>query len=277
MKKYILLPIFIFSHLFAQQTATTNDGKEVILFEDGTWQYTVYFADIKPAHIDSLEIPEIPVNSQVVVHSGYTLSYNEMHEQANWVAYELTEKETEGKYKRTDKFIVDPDVKTGSAESKDYKKSGYDQGHLAPAADMAWSKTAMKESFYYSNMSPQEPGFNRGIWKNLEEQVRSWAIDNKAVYVVTGPVLTEGLPSIGPNKVSVPQYYYKVILDYTWPEVKGIGFILPNKKSEDKLQNYAVSIDSVEKLTSINFFYKLPDIQEKYIESMMDVNKWIWK
>jgi len=276
MKKIILL-LFVSSSLFAQQTATTDEGKKVILFEDGSWQYAVYFDDIKPAHIDSLEIPEIPMNAQVVVHAGYTLSYNEMHEQANWVAYELTEKETEGKYKRTNKFIVDPDIITGSAESKDCKKSGYDQGHLAPAADMAWSKTAMKESFYYSNMSPQEPGFNRVIWKNLEEQVRTWAIDNKAIYVVTGPVLTEGLPAIGPNKVSVPKYYYKVVLDYSWPEIKGIGFILPNKKSEDQLQNYAVSIDSVEKVTGINFFYKLPDDQEKYIESMMDVNEWIWK
>lgn len=274
MKYFIIIILSCTSVLFAQQTVTTDEGKKVILFEDGTWQYAVYFDDIKPVHIDSLEIPEIPMNAQVVVHAGYTLSYNEMHEQANWVAYELTEKETEGKYKRANKFIVDPDIITGSAESKDYKKSGYDQGHMAPAADMAWSKTAMKESFYYSNMSPQEPGFNRGIWKNLEEQLRTWAIDNKAIYVVTGPVLTEGLPAIGPNKVSVPKYYYKVVLDYSWPEIKGIGFILPNEKSEDRLQNYAVSIDSVEKVTGINFFYKLPDDQEKYIESIFDVGAW---
>ncbi len=262
------------SSLIAQQTATTDEGKKVILFEDGSWQYVVYFDDIKPAHIDSLEIPEIPMNAQVVVHAGYTLSYNEMHEQANWVAYELTEKETEGKYKRTNKFLVDPDISTGSATSKDYKKSGYDQGHLAPAADMGWSKTAMTESFYYSNMSPQEPSFNRGIWKKLEKQVRGWAIDNNAVYVVTGPVLTDGLPTIGPNKVSVPTYYYKVILDYTLPEIKAIGFIMPNAGSSEPLQSYTVTVDSVEKFTGIDFFYRLPDDQEKIIESIIDVGAW---
>ena len=190
------------------------------------------------------------------------------------MAYELTEKETEGKYKRTNKFIVDPDILTGSASSKDYKKSGYDQGHLAPAADMAWSKTVMKESFYYSNISPQEPSFNRGIWKKLEEHVRGWAIENNAIYVVTGPVLTDGLPTIGPNKVAVPKYYYKVILDYTLPEIKAIGFIMPNAGSSAPLQNYTVTVDSVEKFTGIDFFYRLPDDQEKIIESILDVGAW---
>ena len=196
------------------------------------------------------------------------------HEQANWVAYELTKKETRGKFKRTNKFIADSSISTGSATSQDYKKSGYDQGHLAPAADMAWSKTAMKESFYYSNMSPQLPSFNRDIWKKLEEHVRDWAVDDKAVYVVTGPVLTEGLSTIGPNKVSVPKYYYKVILDYTLPEIKGIGFIMPNAGSKKPLKTYAVTIDSVEKFTGIDFFYRLPDDQEGVIEESMDTGAW---
>ena len=199
---------------------------------------------------------------------------NEGHEQANWVAYELTVSETGGKFKRTNKFIEDPLVSTGSATSKDYKKSGYDQGHLAPAADMAWSEITMKESFYFSNMSPQEPSFNRGIWKKLEEYVRYWACDNETIYVVTGPVLTEGLPSIGPNKVSVPEYYYKVILDYTLPEIKGIGFIMPNAGSKESLKTYAVTIDSVEKVTGIDFFYRLPDDQEGIIESIFDAGAW---
>ncbi|MBU1355377.1 MAG: DNA/RNA non-specific endonuclease [Candidatus Edwardsbacteria bacterium] len=271
---FYIISLLSFSLLNAQQEATTSDGKKVILFEDGTWQYAVYITEIKPVHIDFLEIPENPSSCQMVVHAGYTLSYNEEHEQANWVAYELTEKETEGKHKRTNKFIVDPDISTGSATSKDYKKSGYDQGHLVPAADMAWSQTAMTESFYYSNMSPQEPSFNRGIWKKLEEQVRGWARENNAIYVITGPVLTDGLPTIGPNKVSVPKYYYKVILDYTLPEIKAIGFIMPNAGSSEPLQSYTVTVDSVEKFTGIDFFYRLPDDQEKIIESILDVGAW---
>ena len=119
-------------------------------------------------------------------------------------------------------------ISTGSASLPDYKGSGYDRGHLAPAGDMKWSTTAMSESFYMSNMSPQEPSFNRGIWNRLESQVRRWAIDNGSVYIATGGVLTDGLKTLGSNSVSVPQYYFKVILDYQEPDIKGIGFIIPN-------------------------------------------------
>jgi endonuclease G len=142
---------------------------------------------------------------------------------------------------------------------------------------MGWSTTAMAESFYYSNMSPQTPNFNRGIWKKLEELVRTWAIENNSIYIATGPVLTNNLQSIGPNKVSVPKYYYKVILDYTKPSIKGIGFILPNSGSKEPLQNYAVSINSVEKLTGINFFPLLPDKQEELIEKSLCIRCWSWK
>lgn len=268
----VLLLIGSFSHLLAQQEAVTADGKRVILYENSTWRYALTLVDVRPVKIDSLEIPG--GNGEIVCHTGYTLSYNEEHEQANWVAYELTGKETDRKFKRTNKFIVDPNVSTGSATSKDYNNSGYDQGHLAPAADMAWSITTMKESFYYSNMSPQVPSFNRDIWKKLEEQVRDWAVEDKAVYVVTGPVLTEGLPTIGPNNVSVPKYYYKVVLDYTLPGIKGIGFIMPNAGSKEPLKTYAVTIDSVEKFTGLDFFYRLPNDQEAVIEMNLDIGAW---
>ena len=104
---------------------------------------------------------------------------------------------------------------------------------MAPAGDMSWSEQAMKESFYYSNMSPQNPSFNRGIWKKTEELTRIWAVENKSLYIVTGPILKKYLPTIGPNKVSIPNYYYKAILDYTEPEIKAIAFLIPNR--EDSL------------------------------------------
>ena len=126
-------------------------------------------------------------------------------------------------------------------------------------------------------MSPQTPSFNRGIWKKLEELVRTWAIENNTIYLVTGPVLTTALLTIGPNKVSVPNYYYKVILDYSEPNIKGIGFILPNIGSKEQLQNYAVTIDSVEKLTGIDFFPLLQDEQEKLIEKTLCIKCWTWK
>ena len=141
---------------------------------------------------------------------------------------------------------------------------------------MAWSLEAMNASFYYSNMSPQTPSFNRGIWKKLEEQVRDWVMLYDTLYVVTGPVLTKGLPAIGPNKVSVPNYYYKVILDYKKSRQQAIGFLLPNQKSSLPLRQYVVSVDSIEKLTSIDFFFRLEDNQEQFLEQNLCVNCWQW-
>ena len=178
---------------------------------------------------------------------------------------------------RTNDFRIDYKVKTGSASLSDYKGSGYDRGHLAPAGDMKWSSTVMSESFYMSNMSPQKPGFNRGIWKKLEGSVRNWAQDNSEIYVVTGPILTGSNSAIGSNQVTIPNYYYKVILDYKEPELKGIGFILLHEKSSSLLKSFAVSIDEVERRTGIDFYHSLPDSIEEQIESSIDVSKWSFR
>ena len=221
-----------------------------------------------------IELPKQNNKDQVIHHLGYSISYNEIHEQPNWVAYELTSKEVAGPFKRKDRFRSDPNVKTESASLADYKGSGYDRGHLAPAADMKWSKEAMSESFFMSNMSPQKPGFNRGIWKKLESKVRKWAVDNDSIYIATGGVLNGKLQTIGPNQVSIPDYYYKVILDYSEPELKGIGFIIKNEKSSDPLSKFAVPIDEVEEMTGIDFFHSLPDAIENEIELKYDMKKW---
>jgi len=223
-----------------------------------------------------LEIPKTEAGDIIVGHTGFSLLYNEDHEQACWVAYELTREKAAKVYDRTDKFIPDPKVTTITANNKDYAGTGFDRGHLAPASDMGWSAEAMAESFYYSNMSPQVPGFNRGIWKKLEERVRSWAVENEAIRIVTGPVLTSGLSTIGTNMVSVPQYFYKVILDYHEPEIKGIGFIFPNAKLNQPLHHFAVSIDSVENFTGIDFFPALPDDHEGIIEKTICIPCWSW-
>lgn len=224
-----------------------------------------------------LEIPQIKTGDEIVHHAGYTLSYNEKHKQANWVAYVLTATEINGIHvQRTNKFRTDPMVATGSADDADYEGSGYDRGHLAPAEDMSWSSTTMAESFYYSNMSPQKISFNRGVWKRLEELVRYWATAYDSIYIVTGPVLTNDLPMIGHDKVSVPKYYYKVILEYNSKGEKGIGFVLTNERSAASLKNFAVSIDSVQHLTGINFFPMLPDEEEKKLEAKADTGKWNW-
>lgn len=221
-------------------------------------------------------LPKGNPRSLIITHLGYTLSFNPSYHIADWVAYELTEEETIPLVKRNNHFVPDPLLTSVSISNLDYKNSGYDRGHLAPSADMCYSYQTMDESFYLSNMSPQIPSFNRGIWKKLEELVRQWAMDNKAIFVVTGPILSKGLTSIGYNRITVPVYFYKVILDYTEPGIKGIGFIIPNQGSQEPLQHYVVTIDSVEKVAGIDFFYQLPKTQQQITEGLVDLGAWNW-
>jgi len=214
---------------------------------------------------------------QIVEHAFYTLSYSEKHEQAEWVAYELTRERLNNKVAdRTDNFRPDSKVKTKSATPADYRRSGYTRGHLVPAGDMGFSERAMSETFYMSNMSPQLRNQNMGVWRELEEQARDWGRKYKHLYIVTGPVLTEKeLDRIGKNVVTVPKNYYKVILDITDPEYKGIGFIIPNAICDEHLTEYAVTIDDVEELTGIDFFPDLLDDElEAELEGYTDVRRW---
>ncbi|MFN0202358.1 MAG: DNA/RNA non-specific endonuclease [Bacteroidia bacterium] len=215
-------------------------------------------------------------DSPVIQHSYFTLAYSEKHEQAKWVAYKLDRKMLKSATERTDDFRPDPNVTTGSATPSDYSRSGYDRGHLCPAADMSFNEKAMSETFFMSNMSPQMPPCNRGIWKELEEQVRDWANENKELQVVTGPVLPlRGGKKIGKNsQITIPTKYYKVLLDNTEPNIKAIGFVIPNAGSNEPLEKYAVSIDEVETLTGLDFFPDLPNQLEAKIEKNFDVNQW---
>ena len=211
---------------------------------------------------------------EIVKHKYYTLSSSVENEQAEWVFYLLTKANSIGAVERVNNFRPDPLVPTGSASLLDYRNSGYDKGHLCPAADMSFNAQAMSETFYLSNMSPQVPSFNRGIWKSLEELVRSWAIQEDSIYIITGPIFTKNKGTIGPDKVTVPGYYYKVIYDPTGVK-KMIAFILPNEKATNKqLSNYSVSVDSVEKVTKIDFFYNLPDDLETGLEKGFDLKLW---
>ncbi len=228
--------------------------------------------------IPGLELPKAVEGEQVVMHTGYTLSYNEECEQPSWVAYELTAEEVAGSVERGDNFRADKSIWTGSATPQDYSGSGYDRGHLAPAADFKWSEEAMDDTFLMSNMSPQVGQFNRGIWADLESVVRQMAVENGNVYITTGPVLTDGpYETIGKNRVAVPKYYYKVILDYNDNDIKAIGFILPNEKGAHSIDYYAVTVDEVEELTGLDFFYSLPDDVEDLLESSLDKGKWSFK
>ena len=211
---------------------------------------------------------------QLIEHRAFSLGYSEEHEQAAWVAYLLSSRHGENLHNRRNNFRADPQVSSGSASPQDYTNSGYDRGHLAPAADFDFSREALSESFYMSNMSPQLPSFNRGDWKELEDLVRQWATREDSLWVVSGPVLKKGLQKIGANGVSVPDYFYKIILDVRQPEIKMISFLMPNKKINQDLRNWVVPVDSVEKVSGLDFFPQLPDVLEDSLEKSSQPDYW---
>lgn len=228
-------------------------------------------------HVDKkLEIPLslISRQEQLIHHTGYTVSYNKDWKIPNWVSYELTCQETHGIEKRKDRFLVDPHVKGLSATNSDYSKSGYDKGHMAPAADMKWSSTAMKESFYFTNICPQHPQLNRRAWKELEEKIRDWTTADSAIIVICGPVIREQNQTIGKNQVRVPRQYFKIILSPFVQPIRAIGFLFPNAQATAPLPEYVVTVDSIESLTDLDFFAPLPDDIENLIESHSDYQKW---
>lgn len=203
-------------------------------------------------------------NGEVVHHRYYSLSYIEEHEVSEWVAHKLTRSMVNGNARRQDNFRRDPLVSTETASSRAYRGSGFDRGHMAPAGDMKLNRTAMSESFYMSNMAPQNPSFNRGIWRELEEQIRRWVRDSGTMYIVTGPILYRGLRQLLPEGVSVPESFYKIVFDYD--RRKMIAFLFENRGSRRSLDSFVVSVDFIEELSGIDFFPALPDAIEDDLE-----------
>lgn len=212
----------------------------------------------------------------IIAHKFYHLSYNENLEQPNWVVYKLTKQMlNNASVIRSNNFREDNSVSSGSAIKENYAGSGYDRGHLVPAGDMKFSKEAMSETFYLSNMSPQIPDFNRGIWSKLERKVRKWALQENSLIVIVGPVSDSCITWIGADSVCVPYQYYKVILDIAPPHYKGIAFIMRNDNVTNSVFNYSTTIDSVENLTGIDFFSYVEMVNIDSIEST--INDSIWR
>lgn len=227
--------------------------------------------------LNNIEIPTVldERSDRIITHKGFTLSYNYDWKIPNWVAYELTDWEVEGEVPRYDKFKPDPMVpQNATATTNDYKYSGYDRGHLAPAADMKWNEQAMKESFYLSNICPQNPNLNGGVWKDLEEQVRDLASQKGRIFVVCGPIVNDTSTTIGENKVVVPQAFFKVLLQEENNEIHTIGFVYENKSGRKPMSTYAMTVDEVEEMTNIDFFPSLPNKIEKKVEAEVDFSKW---
>ena len=219
---------------------------------------------------------------EVVEHKAYSLSYNKDYKVANWVFYELTQEEIKGRLQRSDNFQADPKLKRADASQlEDYRHSGWDRGHMAPSMDMNWDETILDESYFLSNMCPQGHDFNSGIWLDLEHQIRYWAKRDSAICVVTGPILPKSKKDdyrkLPRSKVLIPDYFYKAVFAPFGKEPRAIAFVMPNEQRYEKISSFAISIDSLENLTGIDFFSVLPDDIEDVVEADFNLRDWFRK
>ena len=286
-KKFLLLTFSFLSIQSAYTQAITDNIKQAEVELDSIAEYEKQIIKkleqlkLKKIQYDLREVgyPKGAHGVQVVQHQAMVLGYDEQHEQARWVMHMVLPDIEQGNTSRTNDFREDSLVTTGTAVKADYWYSGYDRGHLAPSADFRWSPIALSESYYYSNMSPQLPELNREKWAELENMIRDYVVyHHEPVYVITGPVLHDSLPTMQnegrENEVSIPKLFYKVILDLTGNETRGIAFVVPNGDCTYPIMSYATTIDDVEELTGLDFFPKLEASKQEYLEHNLSQKDW---
>ncbi|MDE7382106.1 MAG: DNA/RNA non-specific endonuclease [Muribaculaceae bacterium] len=227
-------------------------------------------------HFPDLEIVSIPENtpSYLKHYTGFSLSFNPENKTPNWVGWELLGSETDGAESRSNLFWQDTEVRN-CPTSDDYKRSGFDRGHLCPAADQKWSSEAMTDCFVMTNMAPQDHALNAGAWQTLEKRQRAWAKRDSAIVIVAGPIYEKSdKKRIGANKVRVPGAFFKVMVAPYLSSPRGIAFVYPNMSAPGNMQQYVMTIDEVERITGFDFFANLPDEIENKIESETSFKEW---
>ncbi len=224
-------------------------------------------------------LPALAPGDEVVMHPGHALVWNDKLHDPKWTAHIVMPDIMKGNLARIDSFKPDPLVKGGTDLFDEYWNSGYDRGHMVPSADMRWSQKALEATYLYSNITPQKAEMNRESWADLEDWGRRYVHYSKErVFIVTGPVLSDGLPTLSTpttkELVSIPTYCFKAFVDLDGPDKKGIAFIMNNGPADRNMMGYAVSIDSVEKLTGLDLFPALDDSLENRIEAQNNVKSW---
>ena len=225
---------------------------------------------------DSLMTVAVPrgMNDTLVRYEAFDVHFNSERGIANCALYELVNSELYGTVERDNEFTADPGVK-GCPLPEDYAGSGFDRGHLVPAGDLKWNGTAMRQSFLTTNVGPMHKALNEGGWAKLEEKVREWTARDSALLVFTGPVVSDGDTTLASGRVKVPSAYYKVILAPCLRPIRVIAFIYPNGHSGGRLQQYAVSVDEVERRTGLDFFPTLPPEEQQRLESPVNLDAWV--
>lgn len=213
---------------------------------------------------------------QILYRAGYTTSYNSKSKTPNWVAWHLTERHTRGEARRNMQvFTEDSDIIGKRATNNDYYNSRYDRGHMCPAGDNKWSEEAMRQTFLFTNICPQNHGLNKYEWNDLEILCREWAQRYGAIDIVCGPIFSEKgqQKTIGKNQVWVPDAFFKVILCRQGKE-KAIGFIYRNEAGNRPKGDYVNSLRQVQRITGITFFPQLAaDVRERLLDDA-DLDDW---
>ena len=247
----------------------------------GFWMFENFYtpAIYTPDQPDNLEVFSerfLPTSTfgEIVRHQYYMFSYSEDHEQAEWLAYGLKQEHLTDHDRKRPYFIEDPKVRTKSADWRNYKRSGYDRGHLCPAGDRRFSEYAYNETFYTSNVSPQNRAFNAGLWNRLEIQIRRWCKRYGDMYIITAGVLEDGLVEIGEEDVDVPDYFYKIVLRFEDGQPKALAFLVPNAEVKKPLDQFLVPIDKLEAQTGIDFFHHQDESWQNEIELKVQQNGW---
>ena len=215
------------------------------------------------------------VDNRMLNYRGFTVAFNPSKPQPNYTVWTLEPEETDGPYSRKDANFMPDDNVEGSATLADYRNSGFDRGHMAPAADMKWSKQAMNDCHLLTNMCPQDNRLNAGAWATVEKNARKWALRHGPLVIVAGPVLSDRMPrTIGTSKIPVPERFFKVILAPKADPPMGIAFIMPNEYVEGGAQATVTSIDEAEAVTGFDFFAALPDDIEADVEKQNSLRSW---
>jgi endonuclease G len=237
------------------------------VYKSGSFLDTPVLREPQRATIHRQDFEPETRKGKIYRKQNFSLSYVEEFELPEWVAYRLTrDMLNQKKFERDQDFNSDPAISTGSGHYRDYKGSGYRRGHLVPAGDMSWNKEAMDATFLFSNIAPMREVFNDGIWNELEQNVRDWARLHEYVIVITGPVFTDSISTIGENEILVPRYFYKAIFTAEEKEPKVIGFLIDQTAEEyETLEKYEVSIDSIERMTGLDLFSNLYGSWDKEI------------
>ena len=268
----------ISKQLNKQETVNETQKQELVINQDQQQDNDISLEEAVVS-VQNLEIPaKLKDRSEKILkRSNYTISYNRNWNQPNWVAWELNKNETKGRNNRNEEFTADPDLAEAyQVESYDYSGSGYDRGHMCPAGDNHFDAKAMNESFYMSNICPQNHELNAGKWNDLEIACRKWANRYQQLFIVCGPIIDKrnGKRIGKEHEIIVPEKFFKVILITSTKPARAIGYIFENNGSDRPYKVH--SIDEVEKITGMDFFPNLPDKIEDLVESRYEASDWRW-